>query len=78
MYALGEMAFAQLAASALLVAPVHAVSPGELDADINYLRADGDQHWTREPHETEQEFRERAYGEVKRNPCGIAMLFTFD
>lgn len=54
------------------------IHAGELNAEIGYLRTDDGQQWMREPHETEHAFKERAYGEVKRTPYGVAVLFTFD
>ncbi len=36
------------------------------------------QHWTREPQETEEAFKQRASREVKRSPDGVAFLFKTD
>ena len=52
---------------------------GKTDTEIHNLRdswvgADC-QHWTREPHETEEAFKERASREVKRSPEGVDLLF---
>lgn len=52
---------------------------GKPETEIHKLRsslAGSDcQHWTREPKETEEEFKDRASKEVRRNPDGVALLF---
>lgn len=54
------------------------VSPGHLDAEIHRLRGDDGELWTRQPGETEQDFIDRASGEVKRNEWGTAGLSSED
>ncbi len=55
---------------------VHFVTPGHLDAPIDHLRATGGGHWTRHDGESEQQFKDRAQREVRRNQRGVALLFA--
>lgn len=56
----------------------HYVSAGHLDEEIYRLRDDYGNTWTRQPNETEQELKDRATKEVKRNPLGFAILTASD
>ncbi len=57
-------------------------TPGLPDTELHKLStALGDdecQQWTREPGESEQDFRDRASKEVRRNPYGVGMLLQTD
>jgi hypothetical protein len=57
-------------------------TPGEPKRELYGLRSspgkDECQEWTREPHETEQEFTDHANKEAKRSNCGVALLFKWD
>ena len=50
------------------------VSPGHLDDEIFCLCDDDGNQWTRQPNETEQELKDRATKEVKRNAWGVAIF----
>ncbi len=56
----------------------HIVTPGELDAAINRIRAADGQLWARLPCETDQTFIDRAAKAVKRNQWRAAILLTDD
>ena len=56
----------------------HFVSPGLLDDEIFCLCDDHGNQWTRQPNETEQELKDRATAEVKRNAWGVAILTMKD
>ena len=56
----------------------HYVSPGHLDDEIFCLCDDDGNQWTRLPNETEQELKNRAITEVKRNAWGVAILTMRD
>ena len=51
------------------------VRSGHLDDEIFCLCDDDGNQWTRQPSETEQELKDRATKEVKRNAWGVA-IFT--
>ncbi len=52
------------------------VSPDNLHAAINHIRAADGQVWARLPDESEQDFTDRASREVKRNQWGNAQLIA--
>ena len=56
----------------------HYVSPGHLDDEIFCLCDDDGNQWTRQPNETEQELKDRATAQVKRNAWGVAILTMKD
>jgi hypothetical protein len=56
----------------------HIVTPGNLDAALNRIRADDGQLWNRLPGETEQTLIDRAAKGVKRNQWHAAILLTDD
>ena len=56
----------------------HYVSPGHIDDEIFCLCDDDGNQWTRQPNETEQELKDRATKEVKRNAWGVAILTMKD
>ena len=58
-------------------------TPGLPDTEIHNLCSlvgvnKTEQHWVREPDESEQEFRARAVREVKRSAYGTAVLMKVD
>ncbi len=57
-------------------------TPGLPDTEIHKLSAaigvEDCQRWTREPGESEQDFKDRAKKEVKRSDYGTALLFKVD
>lgn len=57
-------------------------TPGMPDTELHKLSAavgDADcQQWTREPDESEQDFKDRARMEVKRSAFNTALLFKVD
>jgi hypothetical protein len=57
-------------------------TPGMPDTEIHKLSAavgvEDCQRWTREPGESEQDFKDRAKREVKRSEYGTALLFKVD
>jgi hypothetical protein len=56
--------------------------PGMADTELHKLSAAVGvadcQQWTREPDESEQDFKDRAKREVKRSKCGMALLFKVE
>jgi hypothetical protein len=54
------------------------VRPGNLDGEVNRLRDDDGNQWTRQTGESEQELIDRASLEVKRSPWGAASLTADD
>ena len=52
------------------------VTPGKLDAEIFHVTGDSGQAWTREPAESEQDFKDRVAREVVRNKGGAALVFA--
>ena len=54
------------------------VSPGRLDDEIFCLCDDYGNQWMRQPNETEQELKDRATAQVKRNAWGVAILTMKD
>jgi hypothetical protein len=50
------------------------VSPGHLDAEIDHIRDDYGNEWTRRPEETEDAFTERATAETTANAYGVKSL----
>lgn len=57
-------------------------TPGVPDTEMHKLSSalgvEDCQRWTREPGESEQDFKDRARREVKRSEYGTALLFTVD
>jgi hypothetical protein len=57
-------------------------TPGMPDTEIHKLSSaigvEDCQRWTREPGESEQDFKDRAKREVKRSEYGVALLFKVD
>lgn len=52
------------------------VWPGHLDAEIDHIRDDDGNEWTRLPVETEAAFTDRAIGETQPNKCGVKCLIA--
>ena len=57
---------------------LHYVSPGHLDNEMFCLCDDHGNQWTRQPNETEQELKDRAMTEVKRDTWGVGILTMED
>ena len=57
-------------------------TPGKPDEEIYRLSSavgvEDCQRWARDPGESEQDFKDRAKNEVKRNEYGAALLFKVD
>jgi hypothetical protein len=51
------------------------VSPGNPNPAINHIQCQGE-NWTRLAGESEEDFRDRASREVKRNAWGVASLLA--
>lgn len=56
---------------------VTAVEVGKLDEELTFVSDGAGNEWTRQPHESEGEFKERAKTELTRNESGVAMLYNF-
>ncbi len=52
------------------------VWPGHLDAEIDHIRDDDGNEWTRQPGESETIFTERAASETQANKTGIKGLIA--
>jgi len=52
------------------------VWPGHLDAEIDHIRDDDGNEWTREPGESETAFTERATSETPPNKWGVKCLIA--
>ena len=52
------------------------VWPGHLDAEIDHIRDDDGNEWTRQPRETEAAFTDRATSETRPNRRGIKSLIA--
>lgn len=52
------------------------VWPGHLDAEIDHIRADDGNLWTRQPGETEAAFTDRATSETQPNKSGVKYLMA--
>ena len=51
------------------------VGMGEVDMELTYIYDNYSNHWNRRPHETEQEFKDRATSETPRKENQTALLF---
>lgn len=56
------------------------VTPGHLDAEIDHIRDNHGNEWTRQAGETESAFTDRAASEAKPGACGFGTLIgtTFE
>lgn len=54
------------------------VWPGHLDAEIDHIREDDGNEWTRRPGETETAFTERAAGQTLANKWGVKCLIALN
>jgi hypothetical protein len=52
------------------------VWPGHLDAELDRIRDDTGQEWTRQPGESETTFTERAANETQPNKWGVKSLIA--
>lgn len=52
------------------------VWPGHLDAEIDHIRDDDGNEWTRHPSETEAAFTDRATRETQPNEWGVKSLIA--
>ena len=52
------------------------VWPGHLDAEIDHIRDDDGNEWTRQPGESETTFTERAASETLANKTGVKGLIA--
>jgi hypothetical protein len=52
------------------------VSPGHLDAEIDHIRDDAGNEWTRQPGETEAAFTDRAKSETQPSKTGGRCLIA--
>ena len=51
------------------------VGMGEVDMELTCIYDNHSNHWNRRPHETEQEFKDRATSETPRKKNQTALLF---
>ena len=56
----------------------HFVSPGHLDAEIDFIRDDAGNEWTRQPGESQTAFTERAANQTQANKWGIKSLIALN
>ena len=56
---------------------IQSVNPGELGAEIDYLRADTGRVWRRLAQESELLFKERVKAEVLSHAHGVVLLYSW-